>query len=71
MRNFIFLALLFPLPVLAGGDAAEARRRSVEARSESPRPGEEVEDADGAGSHGIRVAGRYDTESRLTVGSRV
>ena len=24
MRNFIFLALLFPLPVLAGGDAAEA-----------------------------------------------
>ena len=24
MRNFIFLALLFPLPALAGGDAAEA-----------------------------------------------
>ena len=24
MRNFIFLALLFPLPALAGGDAVEA-----------------------------------------------
>ena len=24
MRNFIFLAPLFPLPALAGGDAAEA-----------------------------------------------
>ena len=53
------------------GDAAEARRRRVEARGETSRPGEEVEDADGAGSHGIRVAGRYDTESRLTVSSRV
>jgi len=43
----------------------------MEARGESPRPGEEVEDTDVAGSHVIRVAGRYDTEPRLTVGSRV